>query len=367
MLCPASKAPRGASMGSRKMPSPPPSLQVTEAQLRRFTHPDQVAATTGCALGAIRLTLSELCVGTRAVIDNSSLADMIEAANSSFDGKRDAALFLVRCIGVPGAVPEGDQVGVGQQLPRKLVALFEHGAPDLVDFLRLNERKQTVEKYEVLRNVQRQCVEHLDIFRRLAADPAEFASRRQEIFRTLNTKFLKAYLNLYGFSDFSNSVRSVLNAICGLLEISDATFGQKLLDLFEQVDAEVGAIEARQDFLVFDAWLPFLRSARAILEQIEGEASERFSCVLRPRRAAPHVVERRYPLHEANRVVRVKVPLVNDGPGVAIDTTAQIIGGGDGVLISEDILDLGTVPPGEFSISFLITHEPQPISGADRA
>lgn len=284
---------------------------------------------------------------------------MVEAASSA-EGKREAAFFLVRCLGIPGLVPEGDENRVGPHFPRKLVCMFEQAAPDLLQFLRLNERKLTVDKFDILRNVQRTCTDLLAVFRQLPADPAEFASRRQEIFHTLKNKFLNAYLNIYDFSRFANSVRRVLNAVCELLETSDVTFGQKLHDLFQFVDAEIEIVTQRHDFLATDAWLPFLSHAREVLRGVESEATERFRCAIRPRRAPPQVVERRYPLHQANRVVRVKLPLVNDGPGAAVDTTAQILSGSEGVFISDEVLDLGTVPPGEFAILFdMLIGDPQ--------
>ena len=190
-----------------------------------------------------------------------------------------------------------------------------------------------------------ECMDLLAIFRNLPSAPPEFASRRQEIFHTLKNKFLNAYLNPYGFVDFSNVVREVLNSTNELLSFRRYV-REKLHDLFEVVDAALRNAEKRYGFLALEGLNPFLDTAQVVLDRIESDSSERFKCSLRLRRPMPYAVERRYPLLEANRIVRVKLPLVNDGPGTAIETTAQIMSASEGILISEEIRDLGSVPPG---------------------
>jgi hypothetical protein len=327
------------------------SLQAAEAVFQRLSGSAENRVAPKEALDAVRSTLAEASPQVRGLRSSAGLSDCVEAAALSSDGRRDAALFLVRCLGVPGLVADADR-DRGEHLQRKIVHLFEQGAPDLVEYFRLPERKQTIDKFEALRDLHRQCTDLLSAFGTLPDDPQELASRRQEVFKTLNNKFLKAYLNTYGFPAMANSVRSILNALCDLLETTDATFGQKLLQLIEEVDAESRTVGERSDFLALDAWRPFLNTSRKVLAQIDRESLDRFKCNLRPRRTLPYVVERRYPLHEPNRIVRVKIPLINDGPGVAIDTTAMIVAGIDNVLVSSEPIDIGTVPPGEFALSF---------------
>jgi hypothetical protein len=113
------------------------------------------------------------------------------------------------------------------------------------------------------------------------------------------------------------------------------------------------------DFLALQAVIPFLQTARDALVRIDTESSDRFKCVLRPRRISPNIIERRFPLHEQNRVLRIKIPLINDGPGVAVDTTAHVVAGTDLVVIGSELTDIGAVPPGEFALFFeMLVGEP---------
>ena len=77
------------------------SLQAIEVLLRRFASANERGVGPNDIIAAIRSTLAELSAGARTVADKSDLAAMIEAVSSSPDGRREAALFIVRCLGVP--------------------------------------------------------------------------------------------------------------------------------------------------------------------------------------------------------------------------------------------------------------------------
>src|SRR6185437_15702151 len=134
--------------------------------------------------------------------------------------------------------------------------------------------------------------------------------------------FLKSYLNVYSFDDFSAGIRGIVNALCDLLATSDFSFGQKLQRIFQDIDEKRRECEDRMDFLSQDVCLAFLDGIENLLEDVEKDSSDKFSCAITLRRPPPNALDRRYPLFEANRIMRVKVPLVNEGPGVAYDVTA---------------------------------------------
>jgi hypothetical protein len=266
-------------------------------------------------------------------------------------GKRAATLFLLRCLPVPGVIRDNDKGG-SQHAYRKLVGLVEQTAPDVADLANLEDKKQTIDKIEALRDLHRRCLDLLALFENLPDQPEEFAARRQDIFRVLNNKFLKAYLNNYNFAETSNTIRTLVNGTHELLETTDLTFGPKLHQLIELTQTEIGLAQTRWDFFTRQAYLPFLSSTISILIEIERQSSDRFTCNVRPRRNPPNVVERRYRLHEPNQIVRINIPLVNDGPGIASDVMVQIVSGDDRIAVSEEPIDIGAIPPGDFSLSF---------------
>jgi AAA+ ATPase superfamily predicted ATPase len=329
----------------------PQSLQVSESFLeRQFKDPGSLGAGLADLIQFTAAALTDLC-GTEPSSPPADIFDQVDALVREPHGKRHATLFLVRCLSVPNVVRDNDKGG-GQHVFRKIVELVERTAPDVAELANFADKKQTIDKIESLRDLHRKCLDYLGLFENLPEQPDEFAARRQDVFRVLNNKFLKAYLNNYDFAEISNIIRSLVNGICELLETNDLTFGPKLHQLIELAQTEISCADKRTDFFTQRAYLPFLFSAKAILGEIERQSSDRFNCNIRPRRSPPNVVERRYRLYQPNHIVRVNIPIVNDGPGIASDVMVQIISTDDRVAISEEPIDIGAVPPGDFALSF---------------
>jgi hypothetical protein len=300
--------------------------------------------------GSVVAVLLEL-YGQDVKVPTPKLSDLIDAIGKDTKSRRAAALFLTRCLSVPGVIPDENQEDE-RHTRRKLVALVEQSMPDICVYLKLGDLKQTIDKLDVLRDTHRRCTEILDLFRRLPSDPDDFCNRRQDILHALGNKFMKAYLSNYEFDRFSNSVRNIANDIVILKEITDATFGVKLQHVIDEVNSELSNTDIRNDFLAKQFYLPFLRTASSVLVQIDKQSSDRFKCFLHPRRPIPNVSERRFQLHKPNEVIRVNIPIVYDGPGVATDVTALIVSNNDQVVVSGEPIDIGTVLPGEFALNF---------------
>jgi hypothetical protein len=293
-------------------------------------------------------TIQSMCSGKSDIV-GESLSDKLERATNDPHARRDAALLVLRCLGAPGVIPENDDQN---QLQRRVVALVEQGAPDLSEFFNLKGKKQTVDKFNVLQSIHRHCWDLLSPLRIFPIAPDIFAAYRQEVFKALNHRMAKAYFNNYGFSETSAAIRSICTALHDLQETRDASFGKKLQTAFELIDREIGGWEARTDCFAAGTYLPFLRGANALLRKIDHDANDRMECEIEPRRRGAQLVERRYRLHEADRDVRVQIPLANSGPGIAADITAHVVSVEDSVAVNSSVIDVGNVPPGEFSLAF---------------
>jgi hypothetical protein len=232
------------------------------------------------------------------------------------------------------------------------VALVEQGAPDFAEFFKLKDKKQTIDKFNILQSVHRYCWDLLSPMRIFPIALDIFAAYRQEVFKALNHSMTKAYFNNYGFSETSSTVRSICTALYDLQETRDASFGKKLQAASELIAREIGGWEARTDCFATGTYLPFLRGANALLRKIDDDANDRMECELEPRRRGGQLVERRYRLHEADRDIRVQIPLMNSGPGIAAETTAHVVSVEDSVAVNSSVIDIGSVPPGEFSLAF---------------
>ncbi|MER9751329.1 ATP-binding protein [Mesorhizobium sp. M0140] len=325
------------------------TFDTLDTTLAKFSEHASPAPLVSKVLSDVKTALRELCPRAKSLSEAATLSEHVQAAIESIEGVRSAALLLIRCLGVPGALPDDDHRG-GPHIQRKVIALVEKGTPDIANIIRMAERKLTFEKVDVLRSVHTRVVSLLEPLSKLPTNPSEFASRRQEVIKILKNDLLKAYLNPYGLAEVSNALREVQNSICQLLDVTGANFGQKLQEIVDTFEREKLNCGGRSNFLYNDVFAKFLDIVQSVISNIDRDSVGRFACVIRPKKATPQLLERRYPLHEPDRLVRVKIPIVNDGPGIAVETVAQFATNGN-VLLGSEKIDIGTVPPGEVSIN----------------
>jgi len=325
-------------------------LQNAEKAYRLLENAPENDSIGRAALASLSELLCAVSPGARKLAPKISLAERIDAAAKIPEGRRDAALFVTRAVGHTSLRPVIEDYG-GSGIQLKICELFEVGTNDLRDAVGYSERKLTHEKIDTLAHLHAKILHLLDLFRTLPSNPSELVARKQEIFKRLSNSTLKAYLNPYDYPQFTNLVREIVNALEELLQTSDSSFSQKLPAAAQLIQNAIDKAETKADFLS-SSLLNFLTTAKEALANIERSSTERFKCVLQPRRSSPYTLERRYPLQERNRVVRLKVPIVNSGPGVANDCSAQIICDSQKVVVAGDLIDIGAIPPGEFALSF---------------
>jgi hypothetical protein len=153
------------NIGDEKLPS---ELMIQEIQI------------------AICRTIQGFC-SEKSQIADEALSDGLERATTDAKGRRDAALLILRCLGEREIIPENDEQS---QLQRRVVTLIEQGTPDFSEYFKLSDQKQTIDKYNILRSVHRQCWELLNPLRTLPMTPDGFSTHRQEIFKSINHKAL---------------------------------------------------------------------------------------------------------------------------------------------------------------------------------
>lgn len=284
------------------------------------------------------------------MVDATNISDVFEAAVTSDSIPREFAIFALRALDVSGLMPEAGRDAT-PHFHRNFVLVVQRGLPDLAKHLKLDEVRQTIHKFDLLRPIHQNVVSQLQWFRAVPAGADTFTSSRQESLKILGSSLLKSYLAPYGFSEFAIEVRHVYSEVSALLDTSDTDFGLRLSSAIEHLDKATLAAYERSDFMARDTIVPFFVTASAVLSQIEAESSDRFRCTIRPKRQPPSVVERKFPLHESNRLSRVTIPLLNEGPGVAIDVTVTLVSGTDSVLVHCDTVNIDAVQPGDFAIT----------------
>jgi len=278
------------------------------------------------------------------------LPEILELATNASRGKRQAAELVIRTMAIDGVL---DTSGGDNHLSRKIVALVESGVPDLCKFLRLADKRQTFEKVNVISGAHALICSNLEVLRELPPSLDEIDNLRHEVTKALRHAQCSAYLQPYGWTLLKGKLESICDQISELRSCQDATFNARF-DRLKDSCVEVQALSGEApSFLTTDYVSTFRNSVLASLEALRTGSIERFKCTIMHRRKAPNVAEKRYPLHQVDKLLAITIPMVNRGPGVAVDAVVELDCGKTNALALEvDEIRMGDIPPGEFAITF---------------
>ena len=301
------------------------------------------------ARSAFTNALSSTCAIANS--QNCQLDQILANVENASVGQREAAMLLLRALSVEGLLSADDS---GSKISRMLPAFIERVAPDIAKQLKLGEKKQNFEKLKALQTFHGFVISHFDTLSKLSnnLDLVEIKNLDASIRRPFANKIFQSYLQPFGFSFFKAKVESVLDQIGRLVECSDARYKS----IFDQLSEDVGELKAHcakaYSFFTAKPIENFVSIVEDALVALESSASERFFCSIIPKRKSERAAEKKYPLHETGRLVTFKIPMVNVGPGVAVDVITEIDCGADNncIIIENSEQRLGDIPPGDFAI-----------------
>lgn len=281
--------------------------------------------------------------------DTVPLSDLVDRATSNSTGRREAAILIVRALSVEGLLPfESDP-----SLERKAVDLIDAGFGDQLRNLRLSEKRQTFEKIKALKGFHETVCSNLQILKELQPALAEIDSVKEDIQRAMRNGPCGAYLQPYEWTTLKSKVTHALDLISDLVICKDASYKGRFESLTRLHQELEGMASESPSFLNRKYIKPFADTLGRALEALQTVEVEQFACTIEPRRKQPYVAEKRYPLHQVDKLLTVTIPLVNTGPGIAVDVKVELDCGRNNILAleNEEIL-LGDIPPGEFAVSF---------------
>lgn len=280
---------------------------------------------------------------------SATLSTIVEAALSAANGRRSAAIFILRAVAVDGLLPfEADH-----QLGRRVVELVEAAYGDQLRALRLGEKRQTFEKLAAIKGFHGSMSHELQPFASLGQTLADIAALVPDLQRVIRSGTLGSYLAPFSWASIKAKVSQVCEQVMALHLCNDATYKQRFSELEGSCEELSVECERCASFLTNDYIRPFVSSVRAAMQTLRNESAEKFSCDIEPRRRAPEIAAKRYPLHIVDKWLTITLPFVNKGPGIAVNVQVELDCGVDsGLALEDEILHLGDVPPGEFAISF---------------
>ena len=144
----------------------------------------------------------------------------------------------------------------------------------------------------------------------------------------------------------------ILNEISSLIENDDASFGERYEAASTHVDDIAAQYHNSPIFLHRNYTSPFLAIAQDAIRSIGNESVDRFKCEIKVRRPSPFTIDRRHPFHQIERSHRIKLPLANTGPGIALAVEATLLPLSDTVAVTSEPIVIGNIEPGEFALHF---------------
>lgn len=325
-----------------------PEILAVEAAIDGFDARSDVSPSLAAVRDCAAVALARL-LDPSETVRQSKLDAVIEQLLVDPKPKRDALLLTARLLDVTDLLPSGSSDGL--QFQRRFATLFERIVPDLSKILDLAQCKQTIDKIHAISGLQGRAAQLLEPLSSAAPTSSAFTTGKQFVYRALSVPLLKSYLHPYAFAERSASIREIQTSIEDLLECKDATFALKIEQCEQKLTEAGNEATGNRDLFSRLGFQPFLANARAVLEEVRAQSVDRFQCAIRTRRPIPNVIERRFPLHEANRIFRATIPFVNDGPGLALDTVVTLVSDTDALVVQNERIAVGAVEPGEFAVT----------------
>jgi hypothetical protein len=259
---------------------------------------------------------------------------------------RIAAIILLRCLGVQGLLPAPNHTN---QIVRSTVQLCEGAAPEIMRFLKIDDKLQNIEKYNALTNCHQRLSEVLSPLQVPYGDLNALLNARKEILGSLNHSIIRQYCSPFLLKEVRSTVESIIGKLARLSETA-----LSLLTDIEECNRAIVAARSEaittSTFLTNNFLIPFLSNSEQAVAGFVVTLRGRFSTAISLTRAAGHQLQKKYPLHECGRELQVAIPFKNSGPGLATNVEVSATSNSDEIMLGSGFINLGNVLPGEFSV-----------------
>lgn len=258
---------------------------------------------------------------------------------------RHISLLILRLTAVPNFFPK--QLS-GSNADAKIIALIE---PKLSDFYKrfdINKQDQTYIKLDKLYEVHDFCCEKLNCLLNVPAKIETIAAEKQLILRALGDNTVKSYFSSYDYSRVRASVEAVLTQVLLFSKTTDNNFARRLKDLRDLIADELSYCTTKPSIVTEHYYRPFLSTIETIVQNEAEKSYEQFKCEIHSRKGFEFTLDKKYPLHKTGETIRLVIPVANTGPGIADRVIVHI--SSDKVVLSNEEVDLGSIPMGDFVI-----------------
>jgi hypothetical protein len=278
----------------------------------------------------------------------TSIGDAISQINPDPAQGATAAKVLTRCLAVPHLLPAANETN---QLERRIVTLFEGALPDIADFIGFKTVKQTFEKFNLISGTHRRVCDILNPLSAKYVGLDSLISARSSVLSAMNHGIIRSYGQPFQLPLVRSIIERLLRQLQRVASL-EVTLSNDVVECRRTITDGRALSTENTSFLTEDYLSPLLGSAEAALESFLHHAGSHFTTTIALSAGIQKELQKRYPLHEAGREVRLLIPLRNVGPGLAANVRASLTVDTDMIALNMPSVYAGNVKPGDFSVIF---------------
>lgn len=294
---------------------------------------------------AARLTLRSLLYGFVNSPVEGSVADAVMLLADQSHPPEGAAAVVLRAVAIDGFIPDN----TANQLSRHVVSLTEKGLPGLSSFLKLHEKNQTYEKFDILVGAKTWVDGKLKPLSTTHTSLESLLAARKTIASSLSHGRLKEFASIYKITEVLDAVDSVFARLEKVATIAD-TLADDVESCERTIRDAMGLIHSNPSFITIEHLQPFLSCASKRLEEFIVSLRGRFTATIE-KDWSGSTLPKRYPMLEEDRELRILVPFRSSGRGAATDVRVGVLSDNQKILALNDEIMIGSVSPGKFSVS----------------
>lgn len=184
----------------------------------------------------------------------STIGDALSGLHKNPTKHRREAILLTRCLAVQGIMPEPNATN---QIVRLVVELCEAAIPDVVSYLKINNRSQNIEKYLVLADCHSRIENILDPLRAPYGDLSALLAARKEIVGCLNHSIVRQYAEPFSLKETRGTVESIFGHLKRISEVSTSLLTD-IEECRQSIERAKSEVIATSTFLNMRFLYPFL-------------------------------------------------------------------------------------------------------------
>ncbi|AZV39040.1 phosphoribosyltransferase-like protein [Komagataeibacter xylinus] len=292
-----------------------------------------------------RAALRALLFGLADAPISGSVADAVHLLADYSRPPPSAASVVLRAIAHGHLLPHNE----ANQLARDVVTLVEKALPRLSNFFKLNQSRQTYEKYEILLGVKSWVDDCLAPLRGPYTTLDSLLAARSSILSSLSHGRLIEFGGIYRIAEVKDAVESIFSCLHSVSVIS-ATLATDVETCEHTITTAKKLTTSYPSFVTVEFLDPFLRCSSDRLHEFIDSLRGRFTALIVQDWVGTDL-PKRYPLLEAGRELRILVPFSSNGRGAATDVRVSVSSESQTILFLNETIALGSVSPGKFSVA----------------